>query len=46
LNGYLADSAAAIGLAAPLNKKLAQMIAEIEAGQRSMRATNLKELPL
>ena len=46
LNGYLADSATAIGLAAPLNKKLANMIEEIEAGQRTMSATNLEELPL
>ena len=46
LTGYLADSATAIGLAAPLNKKLANMIEEIEAGQRRMSATNLEELPL
>lgn len=45
LNGYLAESATAIGQTAPLNASIAAMVAEIEAGQRALSARNLLELP-
>lgn len=44
LNGYLAQKAAAIGRAAPLNARIAEMVEEIERGQRAMGAVNIEAL--
>ena len=44
LNGYLAERAAAIGQAAPLNAAIAACIADIEQGRRSLTTDNLASL--
>jgi len=44
INGYVARTARELGLAAPLNEALTQMIHEIEKGQRRIRPDNVDEL--
>lgn len=44
LNGYVVRVAEAAGLSAPLNRRIVEMIREIEAGQRPMGIGNLEEL--
>jgi 2-dehydropantoate 2-reductase len=44
INGYVVDKGRAKGVPVPVNAALLEMVREIEAGARTIRPDNLREL--